>query len=258
MLPTGFGEFFTLMNKLKVASKRVRPLLGTFLEIALFTNGDFSLPLTLAFEEASRLEKIFNLKDPASEINNLSIENSPVFSEVLLKAEEFFSASEGAFSPYLETGQKLDLNGIAKGFIVDKIVESILQENSSLSGSVNAGGDLRYFNCPEKTVNLQLGPLASPVFRKLRLAKNAVASSSMSPSKKDNRSSTRYRQVLRSGLSESHTVTVMADTCIVADALTKVALFANSEVAQNCSLFYKAQVMIFDATGELFEVFGEQ
>lgn len=255
------------MNKLKVSSKRVRPLLGTFVEISIFSAGNFDNILTLAYDEAQKLENIFNLKNPKSEINNITKTMSPQLKEVLLVAEKIFIHSEGAFCPYRNdlnstattnsaNSQEYDLNGIAKGFIVDQMVEKIMQQDPSLSGVVNAGGDLRFFNRIEKNVHLRLGSMTKPIFRELQLTKNALASSSPSLSQYDAKSSTIYSKNLRQGLDSNPTVSVIADTCMIADALTKVGLMANSNIAQNCCLLYNAQMMIFNAKGELTEVFG--
>ena len=44
------------------------------------------------------------------------------------------------------TTQKLDLNGIAKGFVVDQLAAKMKLQLPNLSGLINAGGDLRFFN----------------------------------------------------------------------------------------------------------------
>ncbi|HWU44553.1 MAG TPA: FAD:protein FMN transferase, partial [Bdellovibrio sp.] len=214
------------MNKSKVASKRVRPLLGTFVEVSLFTEGDFNEAVSKTFELAQSLEQIFNLHDPNSEISQLNarvdddtFEISASLAEVIERAEQITELSEGAFNPWREGSDYWDLNGIAKGYIVDKMVEYLLQQNSSLSGVINAGGDLRFFNSSEKSVTLRLGSFDEPVVREISLVKNAIATSSPSISVQDEKSSTTYSKSLREGLNSTHSVSVMANECMIADAL---------------------------------------
>lgn len=250
------------MNKLKVASKRVRPLMGTFVEVTLFSEGNFDSLITKAFEKASELEKVFNVHDPKSDIsilNNTSDDDTfelhPALAEVLEAADEIMLLSEGAFSPYREDSAFWDLSGIAKGYIVDQMVETILAEQPALMGMVNAGGDLRFFNCPEKKISLRLGSASHPLERSLMLLKDAIATSSPTVAMTDEKSSTIYLKPLREGLSVQHAVSVIADTCMIADAMTKVGLFAKKEIVQKCASTFKAQVIIFGADGDPLEVF---
>lgn len=229
------------MNRLSHISKRSRPLLGTFFEIEVLENQPDLL--TEAFELAENLEKIFNLKDPQSAI--LKSGNSAELAFVIRRALEFFEISEGAFNPWPDHKRHLDLNGIAKGYIVDRVAE-FLQERQ-LRGMVNAGGDLRFFNTSEKKCILRLGTEAAPIFRQLELSQNALASSSVA----ERSGSTVYSEKSLKG-----SVSVLADNCMTADALTKVGLFADKSIANKCALFYKAQILIFDQAGQMTEMFG--
>lgn len=256
------------MNKLKVVFKRSRPLLGTFVEVTLFaeeTSDKIDSELchdlmTRAFEKALQLEKVFNIHDAKSDLNIFNESADPetcklhsALKEVLEKAQEFSILSEGAFDPHKKNSSHWDLSGIAKGYIVDQMVEFFVQENPQLQGLVNAGGDLRFFNCPSKQADIRMG--SSLVIRSLPLFQDALATSAPQIAMTDERSSTVYRKPFREGLSAEHTVSVVADSCMIADALTKVGLFAKKEVVQKCASFFKAQLLIFDAEGELVEVF---
>ncbi|MGZ3773928.1 MAG: FAD:protein FMN transferase [Pseudobdellovibrionaceae bacterium] len=249
------------MNRLKSASRRVRPLLGTFVEITIFSEGDLNGVITKAFEVGNFLEKIFNLKDPESEIslfNRFSKRNdkscSDPFKEVMEFANQLNHLSQGAFNAQFGNDQHWDLNGIAKGYIVDKMVETILQNDASLKGVINAGGDLRFFNCSERPITLRLGTYEAPVLRTLVLTKNALATSSLSVSRSDPKSSTHYEQSLRKGLDLQSSVSVLADECMIADGLTKVGLFAKKDILEKCAFIFSAQVVIFDGKGETVEV----
>ncbi len=252
------------MNLSKNVSKRVRPLLGTFVEVTLFGESNFNPIITAAFDMAGELEKIFNRHNPDSEIcrynrfpDSVNFHTSGPFKFVLETALEIFNVSEGAFTPYLTNSLNLDLNGITKGYIVDQMVEFMLSYTPALAGIVNAGGDLRYFNIESRTADIRMNAGSNPITRQIKICKDAVASSSLNTATNDKRSSTVYLQQLRHGLSVDDTVSVVAHNCIYADALTKVALFADFEIVQKCALASEAQVFIFDINGELKEMFND-
>ena len=249
------------MNLSKNVSKRVRPLLGTFVEITLFGDADFSSIITMAFERAHELEKIFNCHDPESEISlynssadRLNFKKSSALSFVLSESLEIFRMSGGAFSPYSPDSCFLDLNGLSKGYIVDQIVGAILNDNPAHQGLVNAGGDLRFFNCTNRTIDIRLNSTRTC---QITILKNAMATSSLNTATNDKKSSSQYSKQLRSGLTLDHTVSVIAQNCMLADALTKVALFADFEVVQKCAMIFKVDILVFDAHGELKEIFKD-
>ncbi|WHZ11288.1 MAG: thiamine biosynthesis lipoprotein ApbE [Burkholderiaceae bacterium] len=125
----------------------------------------------------------------------------------------------------------IDLGGIAKGYAVDRAIEAIRQIVMAKRGSddaqavVNAGGDLRHFGPKPIAVGIRAPAASAPLTAKVKLANAALASSATAPGEGfsshagllvDERSGTR----LAAGLAAS----VMAPTCMVADALTKVVL----------------------------------
>ena len=225
----------------------MRPLLGTFFEIT--TDTDEST-VNLAFAEAARLEKIFNLFDPDSEINNAgnSTGRSSEFAEVLALALSLETASNGAFRA--QKNGTFDFNGIAKGFIVDSVAQFIQSRDQFCSGSISAGGDLLLFNQEPKKIMIRLGTPSLPVYRELLVSNKGVATSAGAFSALSG-SSTRYDE--KTGLS----ATVVAPTCVMADALTKVALFAEAEILKKCARQYRAQFLLFDDYGSLVSCYGE-
>ena len=223
------------------AFKRSRPLLGTFFSIEVDDANSQSL-VTQAFELAASLESKLSPHLPI-------LPASPERDECLQIAGDLARISEGAFDPYV--GGRLDLGGIAKGFIVDQVVELIQAGAPRILGVVNAGGDLRFFNEANRRVSLRLGggrmqDFESPL--------DAVASSSPDVSMTSEISTTRYHRPLRSGLSRETTVTAMAPTCAVADALTKVGLFAPPQVIEKTVRHCQARLLVFDPT--LIEEYG--
>jgi len=119
---------------------------------------------------------------------------------------------------------RLDFGGIAKGYAVDCAVHA-LREHGATAGRVNAGGDLRMFGPSPETVHVRTGGTRSRVFTLAQIADAAVATSAYGDERR--RVGRRWATSLidsRTGLPvmSTRTVSVIADTCMVADALTKV------------------------------------
>ncbi len=119
----------------------------------------------------------------------------------------------------------IDLGGIAKGFAVDMAIHA-LRRAGCTQGAINAGGDLRRFGAHAETIHLRRGDDLVPV---AQLRCGAVATSSPNWAKVqfsegalghilDPRNGEHWRGV--------GSVMVATRTCVVADALTKVAALA--------------------------------
>lgn len=146
----------------------------------------------------------------------------------------------------------VDLGGIAKGYAVDCAVE-ILLEAGLPTGRVNAGGDLRLFGDSPETVHVRhpagatcLLPLCktrngaiatSANYYSRRLARGAAASPLIDPA------TGRPCAAVRS-------VSVLADRCVIADALTKV-VFAAPEAASDALRRLGARAVVLDANAGL-------
>ena len=136
----------------------------------------------------------------------------------------------------------IDLGGIAKGHGVDLAVAALMKAGCS-HGIVNAGGDLRVFGDEPQVIgpNRADGSLAAPI----NITNWAVATSS------NRHTRTRIKgQVMtphigyyQAPVVADHAVTITAPTCIIADALTKVAL-ADPEFANMLVARYGAQMII--------------
>ena len=119
----------------------------------------------------------------------------------------------------------LDLGGIAKGFAVDRAIHELKQAGCS-QGLVNAGGDLRRF-----------GPLPQPIHLRRRDGLVKVAElrcGALATSAPHAKHAERLAQPLgsifdpraRRPWNGSGAVMVAAPSCVIADALTKVAALA--------------------------------
>jgi thiamine biosynthesis lipoprotein len=263
--------------------QRRRPLLGTFVTITCdkAANGDHEdssfrhALLTEAFQEGERLQKIFSFHDPESTLSRFNkipptqrdLEPWPrEFLDLLEKAKKIQRTSKNCFWPFAsasddadgdETG-RWDLSGIAKGFIVDRLCEFLLARDPELRGSINAGGDLRFFGRGDgdKNASLRLGPPGKPLLRRLSPRFESLASSSPAVAFTDPLSSTRYDKTLASDLSPFHTACVSTAECAIADALTKVALFGEAALRREMAREFNAEIFIFDADGDLQAQWG--
>ncbi len=121
------------------------------------------------------------------------------------------------------TGVKLDFGSIAKGFIIDKVVDHLKSKNV-ISAIINAGGDIRIFG---KTKPLKIGiqhprKPRNEIISVLSVQNSAVVSSG-DYERFFEKEGIRYHHILnpRTGYpaNNSVSVTVIAETAIIADAL---------------------------------------
>jgi thiamine biosynthesis lipoprotein len=142
----------------------------------------------------------------------------------------------------------LDLGGIAKGFAVDQAIHALRQHGCS-AGTVNAGGDLRRFGAEHEAIHLGLRDSTAPL---AELRVGAIATSAAragSPERLaqplghivDPRSARRW--AWEGGVS------VAASTCVIADALTKVAALAGPASRSLLARFGAQALWWHDASG---------
>jgi thiamine biosynthesis lipoprotein len=198
------------------------------------------------------VEETFNFHNPNSELSQYdrdrSMATSHEFRALLSLAEDLRAQSGGAFSPYVK--EALDLGGIAKGWAVDRAIERALELDPGAKGYVEAGGDIRFFGEAQTRVALRVGSPPNVCLREIELsgAQMAVASSSPGMAQQYGESKT----TLQPGRwPEGSSVSVVASTCALADALTKVVLFGKPDVWRKID--GQARVFVFDRNGELQE-----
>ncbi len=119
----------------------------------------------------------------------------------------------------------LDFGGIAKGYAVDCAIAA-LREHGATTGRVNAGGDLRLFGSGHEPVHVRTGGPQGILVPLVDIGDGAVATSAYGGNRHRN-SARRWTTPLvdpRVGLPvmSTRTVSVIAATCMLADALTKV------------------------------------
>jgi len=133
----------------------------------------------------------------------------------------------------------IDLGGIAKGYAVDRAL-AILREHGATSASVNAGGDLARFGSMPEAIALDTGSGDVPVA--IELGDAAVATSSGFAFA---RRHVHGRKRRATGARRS--VSVVASSCCIADALTKV-LLADRRAGESLLRHHRAHAYEFDAT----------
>jgi thiamine biosynthesis lipoprotein len=239
--------------------RRARPLLGTLVEISA-AGKDASHAVEAGFAAVAAVSRLMSAHDPSSELSELNrrahrdaMRVHPWTFEVLSLALQLNRDSQGAFDCTVGARQaqagrlptcghaldlrassadvelleantvrfrklvQIDLGGIAKGYAVDRAVEAMRRAEVA-SGTVNAGGDLRVFGAHSRPIHVRLpegGFLALGELSNGALATSITASEPplglpiLEP---------------RSGApaTPEAMAVVLADSCAVADALTKV------------------------------------
>lgn len=249
---------------------RARPLLGTIVAIRAEAS---DRAIEAAFHAVARVHELMNAHSDAGDIAalNAGAWRRPVAVHawtfrVLAAALAIGRASRGAFDPTLGRGAtyediallpgqrvrlrrqaRLDLGGIAKGFAVDQAVRR-LRRLGARAGSVNAGGDLRLFGETLQTVRVRL-PAAPELSIPLATATSrafATSAGYFGAAHIDARRGRRLR--LQSS------ITVSADSCMVADALTKAVCAMGPE--PRLLRRFRARAYLVDARGALYEARG--
>ena len=282
--------------------KRMRPLLGTFVEIrASGAVARLENAVRAAFAAIERVQRLMSFHDPHSDVSRINAAQSgeplcvdPETHAVLRAARSFGVLSDGIFDiasaatlvrhgllPYspgvqavrsgatyrdLELLQEnrirwhrkgwIDLGGIAKGYAVDRAVET-LRSHGLASGIVNAGGDLRCFG-ESQLIHLRAAKDPIALLQLGVLADAAIATSADYFSSRESGAARvgalvdprRAQCVAWEG-----SVSVVARDCMSADALTKVIALA-PEYAPRLLERLDAQAFIADHQG--IQVCGRQ
>jgi thiamine biosynthesis lipoprotein len=192
-----------------------KPLFGKDIDIAVWDmDGKLASPmLEDAYSEGLRLQKIFNFYDPGSFVSRLNrkrkAEAPAEFLIVLGKALELCEKTRGRYDislgrqftarksgkPVQESGSTyrdisveggtvelthgdalVDLGSIAKGYIADRIAESLRSEGA-LSGIIDARGDIRAFGEHENLIGIQHPRDRGKILSSMGLREGGVATS---------------------------------------------------------------------------------
>jgi len=254
--------------------RRARPLLGTLVEIRAASvrgageEARLHAAIDAAFAQIERVHSLMSYQDPDSELSRLNRSEpghthrvDPHTFHVVTAAVKFARLSGGAFNPCvadaladwediellgdnrirLKRPLRIDLGGIAKGYAVDLAVGA-LQDANVIEILVNAGGDIRVAGTHTHEVFLR-DPLApTKGVHPLQLRNGALATSAayFSSALVDPRTKAPYVG--------NEAVSIRADDCMTADALTKIVLFAPRETAERMLDEFRAEAFVLQGT----------
>ncbi|HKQ28301.1 MAG TPA: FAD:protein FMN transferase [Burkholderiales bacterium] len=210
---------------------RARPLLGTLVEIRISADcADPAVAIGEAFSTVERVHQLMSAQDPESDVSRINraadataLRIDPWTSQVLARAKAIHAATEGLFdcavaAQVCAQGSSITLDGIAKGYAVDRAVES-LRASGVPWGVVNAGGDLRLFGERAHTVHVR-DPRSPGEFLRLGPLCEVAVASSAAYFENSALVDPRRRKICEPVCG----VTVIANDCATADALTKPCL----------------------------------
>ncbi len=145
----------------------------------------------------------------------------------------------GLRSVYVRRRAVVDLGGIAKGYAIDLAITA-LQRTGAHAGLVNAGGDLRVYGSNDWRISVraQTGALQELPLRDLALAASADCGDSMP---REHRGY--YRRGEAAHRAPPRAATVIAPSAALADALTKVQMFAAPARAAALLARYRARAL---------------
>ena len=149
LLPAVFAMFLLLSACSKsIGYTKDALLMDTFVHIEVNDAMEDDLRARAVDKVVARmkgLEKRFDYFSKDSELSKLNrgekTSLSPEMKKVLKKSEDLRKMTGGAFDIRFGPGKKVNLGGIAKGFIVDEGIK-ILKESGVKNALINAGGDM--------------------------------------------------------------------------------------------------------------------
>lgn len=273
--------------------KRAKPLLGTVVEIAIQNKDEvaFVIATDAAFARVEQMHRAMSFHEATSDLSaianaaaNTTLRISPDTWKTLLLSLEIEALSHGVFNPtvapmlvqrgilpspdnseilaassslaetislednnHVRILQRvwIDLGGIAKGYAVDAAVAT-LQAHGVKAGVVNAGGDLRVFGDLEHAVAVRVPSQPNQVIAIAKLKNLSCATTAMYYAAAETIVGTRDR-------AQYESVSVIAPSCAVADALTKIVWLKNIGTAEVITSLnhFNAHVALIDGAGQL-------
>ncbi len=141
----------------------------------------------------------------------------------------------------------IDLGGIAKGYAVDEAVATLKAHGVS-AGVVNAGGDLRVFGDLEHTVAVRLPSNPAMVLPIATLNNLSCATTAMYFANAET-----IVGIRDAAAQKYQSVSVIAQSCAVADALTKIIWLKDASSAEVVAALahFSAHVALFNRDGQL-------
>jgi thiamine biosynthesis lipoprotein len=236
--------------------RRARPWLGTIVAMRVegLREADALRAIQAAFDEVAAVHRLMSFHEAGSDLSRLHRQCDTQVDartyEVIAAALGIAESSQGSFDPTIAANQVrrgslpriaeqmpdndtdwrdiellgarrirlrrplwIDLGGIAKGYAVDRATD-ILFAAGATQACVNAGGDLRLRGDRAECIELRGNNGSTSA---VEIADAAVATSTVS-------AGSHVHGITREPMHGARTVSVIAPTCMIADALTKVVL----------------------------------
>ena len=142
----------------------------------------------------------------------------------------------------------IDFGGVAKGFAVDQALHICKQAGPRLRAArINAGGDLARFGQPDAAIQIR-----HPVDASRLLGIDCGDHIAVATSAYEHAKPTHILPAGFSGTPRVASVTVMASSCVIADALTKVVMLdATGNIAAHCLEYFEASAVAIDRQGNV-------
>jgi thiamine biosynthesis lipoprotein len=265
--------------------KRCQPLLGTFVEIKIFSeNSAAYLAVEEAFDEIKEIHNLMSFFDEKSEVfllNKKAHQESVLVDrrlfEVLSLAKNLFEMSQGLFDVSLHRSQEnccfedvelredfsvkfrkklqIDLGGIAKGYAVDRA--ALILENQGIGDYIiNAGGDLRVGKSAQ-TIGIRNPQKLGEIICETEICDCSLATTSGYFSHQKLGEKTIYPifqprpENFRAALEYSgESFSVSAKNCALADALTKIVAIKKENSAEILRQF-EASAMLVSSSNQV-------
>ena len=270
--------------------RRARPLLGTLVETRVDGVDEVRAlaAIEAAFAEVADVHRLMSFHEAASDVSRINREASRASvavdtrtREVIALALAFARESQGRFDPTIaadlvawnllprpcdapapavdadwhdveilvdgriRTAKPLwiDLGGIAKGYAVDRAIERLIALGID-AACVNAGGDLRRVGPGTEPVHVRMPSAPHRPVRTLLLGEGSIASSGSYFERAHVDARARMPMPERS-------VSVVADRCAVADALTKIVI-SDPDAAAPLLEAWNAEALVLDGDDARF------
>lgn len=153
---------------------------------------------------------------------------------------------------FRQTGTRIDLGGIAKGFAVDRAVEA-LRRFDLPAGIVNAGGDLAVFGQGSQRIDVRDPREPGRTICSVEVAEEALASTARRFDLFRSAETTAAAVIdprTRKPAQAINGATVRASSCMVADALTKIAMISGTD-AIGVLEHYNASALLISTDGDV-------
>ena len=246
---------------------RLRPAMGTLVAIEAWAADSAGAGRAVAagFAAIRLAEALWHPTRPDSDLADLNRARSG--QRVMVNANtvtllrlsrELCVSSDGRFEPalprrgsilhWLPVGRRavlvqrhayVDLGGIAKGYAIDLAVAALRRAGAN-SGLVNAGGDLRAFGRKRWPVLMRLGGQATLA---LELRDCALAASDATATNRPREHRGYYPGQGSERLQSTGVAAVVAPTAGLADALTKVVMFAAPAMSAQILARFRARTV---------------